>query len=549
MKPNRLTILLAICSGIFLGCAFPPVPAGILAFFAFVLFFIVFEQIDTYGRAFGYSYLIFLVFNVITLYWTGGFTHGRDGYLMLAGGALVVVHPVFFFIPVAAMIFLRRQFSARVSVLSFPFLWVAFEYLHSKGEMAFPWLTVGNTQTYNTATIQFAAFTGVYGISFWILTVNVLLYLVYSRIAAGRWQPLSGGALSAVVGIFLLFLLPTFYGMNVLREEPPTHYAQSPDVRVAIVQPNIDPFEKWVDTVKDRQLDVLRTMTRRLPAVDLVLWPETAVPFYILSPENRLTFALIKHDVDSLHTSLLTGIPDSHIYRGDEKAPKSSKITRGGIRYDTYNGSMLLQAGRDTVQRYSKTLLVPFGERVPFSEELSFLNAMQWNFGLGGWGIGNDTTVFQVQKADSTGTSFRFAAVICYESIYPGYVAAFVKKGAEFLTVITNDSWWGNTSGAYQHRQFAALRAVENRRWIARCGNGGISCLIDPYGHFVETTDLYTRTTLIGNVQRRTDLTFYTEHGDWFAELVTVLSLLILAAAAGKHTYSTLRQRQDDESH
>jgi apolipoprotein N-acyltransferase len=168
---------------------------------------------------------------------------------------------------------------------------------------------------------------------------------------------------------------------------------------------------------------------------------------------------------------------------------------------------------------------------------------MRWNLGLGGWGIGRDSTLFAFR--DASGDSVKFASFICYESIYPGYVAGYVRRGAQFLTVITNDSWWGNTSGAYQHKQFATLRAIENRRWLVRCANGGISCAIDPSGRTVAETEMYTRSVLRVSVTPSRELTFFSIHGDWIAELSLIMSLCILVASGGSRFYKRFRAQQD----
>jgi apolipoprotein N-acyltransferase len=215
--------------------------------------------------------------------------------------------------------------------------------------------------------------------------------------------------------------------------------------------------------------------------------------------------------------------------------------------YNSWNSSILLQPNDDTIQKYSKIKLVPFAERVPWSDVLSFMNAMYWNFGLGGWAVGEDTTVFQFKTRNTT--SVFFSNLICYESIYPGFTSEFVRKGAQFLTIITNDSWWGNTSGAYQHKQYAIFRAIENRRWIARCANGGISCFIDPFGRVVESSELFTQKILYGNIVPNNVLTFYSQHGDWFAESCLIVSLLALMACVGKIFYFKIRKEQEDEIH
>jgi apolipoprotein N-acyltransferase len=124
--------------------------------------------------------------------------------------------------------------------------------------------------------------------------------------------------------------------------------------------------------------------------------------------------------------------------------------------------------------------------------------------------------------------------MICYESVYPNYVREFVKRGAEFLVVITNDSWWGNTSGAYQHASFASLRAVETRRWVVQCANGGISMIVDPTGTTRLATSLYSKTQFVSDIFLRSEMTFYVKYGDLIAQLCIAASVMILIAAVMK---------------
>ena len=526
-----------------LGISFPPFQTGIFAAIAFIPFFILFESIEDYPTAFRYSYLWLFVFHCITLYWAGGFTHGKDGFLMLAGTALLVFHPFFYYPFVWAFMFFRKQFGFKASIFTFPLFWIGIEYTRSIGEYSFPWLTLGNTQTYDLSVIQIASVTGVYGISFWLLCLNVLIYFLYAKITVKDWKPLSPQAIIFAFVLIAFYLFPKIYGRIQLNKS--AEVKQHTQFRVGIVQPNIDPFEKWEKSV-DAQLAIHQQLTNELAKqhVDLVLWPETAVPFYILDPNNRYYFNLIKHQVDSLNLNLLTGMPDIHYYHENESIPKSSKTAKNGERYDSYNSSMLLQHGIPEVQTYSKMILVPYAERVPYSDELSFLNAMKWNFGLGGWGFGKDTTVFQFYANNSEA---KFSNLICYESVYPGFITNFVRKGAQFLTVITNDSWWGNTSGARQHQQYAILRAVENRRWVARCANGGISCFIDPYGNIFQPTTMFTQVTITQDISLNDELTFYSKHGDWLAESCIILGLFLLSASAGKKIYYSIRKRDSDE--
>lgn len=540
--PSRLRYFLLVLSGVMLGFSFPPFHTGVFAAFAFVPLFIVFEEMRSIGKSFRASYVAFFVFSFLSLWWVGGFIHGKDLYLMMAGTSLLIAHPLFMFVPIIFFTLIHRYSNYTAAVLSFPFIWTAFEYLHSITQFAFPWLCLGNTQTYDLSAIQFASYTGVYGVSFWLLCINVVAYFLYKKLATNAWQPLSRQSIAAMFVIIVIYFLPKFYGNIVLQQKETSRGGKS--VYVGIVQPNIDPFEKWQGHA-EQQLAVLRDMTLQFSGrgIDLAVWPETAIPFFIFTSKHQHMLQQLRDLVDSINVSLFSGVPDFIYYTDPGEAPKSSRVVQEtGQRYDYFNSSMLLQPRDPQVQKYAKMILVPFSERVPYAELFTFFPWLQWGFGLGGWAIGKDTTVFRLRTLDSS--EVRFSNLICYESIYPGFVAQFVRRGAQFLTIITNDSWWDDTFGPYQHQQYAVMRAIENRRWVARCANGGISCFIDPFGNIIQATKMLARTTLIGEIQTNDERTFYSNHGDVFAQLCMIVSGLVVATAFGRKFYNVYRTRQ-----
>ncbi len=540
---TKRQLFIALLSGILLGTAFPPFPSGVTAFVGIILLLFLLERCENYLNAFRLSYLTLFIWHIIVGYWSGGFTHGRDVYQMLGGAGLLILNPFFYLIPVAAFQFIRRYFSLHSAIVSFPFTWLSVEFFRAKTEIALPWVTLGNTQTYNLHVIQFASITGVYGVSFWILSISVALYFIVSKFLKREWNPTSIQSIASLFLILIAYLLPYVYGYFELKAS--SQQTNLPKARVALIQPNIDPFEKWKSD-KFEPFNLHREMMKELDGkdIDLVLWSETAIPFYLLHPNNLFYLEQLKEELRSSKLNLLTGVPDIEFYSDEKDAPKSSKLNQDGIRYQNFNGSILLRYDSDSIQRYHKKLLVPFAERVPFSDELNFLNAFQWDLGLGGWGRGNEFTVFDFKTKNNA--TAKFSNLICFESIFPGFVTEFVRNGAQFLTIITIDSWWGNTSGAYQHQQYAVFRAIENRRWIARCATGGISCIIDPFGNILQPSELFTRQIIIGELELRNEMTFYTRHGDWFAGLCILIASMFIVSALGKKYYLFIRTQQEN---
>ena len=530
---RRFLLLLSVSSGVLLGVSFPPIPLGVLAFFGLVPLFILADYVDGHLPTLRYAYVAFLVFNAIVLYWIGGFVHGNDLWMMLGGAGLVLIHPLFFLVPISIYLLVRNHVGLLFAQVLFPFLWVAFEYLHSLGQPAFPWLTLGNTQVYDLEQIQFITATGVYGVSFLIVTINVLAYNLYRTMAFRGWSLASPKGIVIAFIIVILYSGPKVYGSLILKN----HERGTPgrSLNVGLVQTDADPWGKWREK-RESQLSLHLQKSRDLGfhEPDFVIWPETAMPFYLLHSGSVSEFSRVRTFVDSTGIAVLTGTPLIQYYKDTENPPGSRKLQGSDNYYENFNGAVLIRPMVPEVQTYAKMLLVPFGERVPYSEYLSLLNLLEWDAGLGGWARGRDSTIFSFDRSrfsDGRG-SVRFATLICYESIYPGYTASYVRKGAEFLIVITIDSWWGRTSGPYQHLLIGRLRAVENRRWIARCASGGISCFIDPYGRIIDRTGLFTQSTLVGNIGLSTDQTFYTRHGDLFAKGCTFLTALGLFGAA-----------------
>ncbi len=517
-RSTQQFLLLSLASGILLGCSFPPIPFGIIATVAFVPFLFLVERIRTYGSMFRYAYTTFFIFCLVSVYWVGGFTHHKDPYLMLAGGALLLWQPLFFCFPALIYFFIRRKIGLRWGIFSFPFVWITFEWLYALGEFSFPWLTLGNTQTYSLEKIQFIEYTGVYGISLLLLIINILIFIALNP----EWN-FSLRKKFTLIGIAtLLYVLPNFYGMM-------RHHAPEPSatrIKIGIVQPNTDPWEKWegAGTLAGRW----RLVQSYLPIFDqlkkdsasIVVLPETAILFDI--PTHTEHYSLLKKFIDSLDISIVSGYVKTKYYYNNDAPAGSSLIKGTNIFYDSYNAVICIQPNTETAQTYSKMRLVPFAERIPYADKVVFLiEPLRWGVGISNWGIGKDSTIFH-----HSATNTNFLGMICYESIFPEFVANFVNKGAEYLIFITNDSWWGNTSGARQHNQYAVLRAIENRRWVVRCANGGISSFIDPNGTMYNATTMYTQTSIAHWIEKNSTKTFYTTHGDWLARFCAIVAAI-----------------------
>jgi apolipoprotein N-acyltransferase len=525
----------AVMSGFLLGFSFPPSPFYSLAYIAFIPFFYIFAHFGSYNQVAKYSYLFLLVFHLLTVYWTGGYSVGKDIWMMTAGSAVIFLHPILFLPFILASFFVRKRLGIVPGLIAFAMFWTSFEYLHSLGEYSFPWLTIGNSQAYDLNRIQIIEYSSIYGLTLLIFAFNILAFLVLWKIANSIWK-FRLLSMSAVLALLVaLYFGPVLYGKWIIKKES---IESGKTVCVGVIQPNFDPWDKWGGGSREKwdsyfyQFNTYIEETKKLARYkpDIIFWPETAIPFPILLPRYLTYLSTLQLLVDTLQLPIFTGLPTIEYFDSLNAPATAQRMSGTDIFAESYNSAIFVQPKCLPGPIHKKSILVPFAERIPYAETFRFLiEPLKWNVGISSWGKGEDTLIYTlplIRKGIS-----KFSGMICYESSYPNYVREFVKRGAEFLVVITNDSWWGNTSGAYQHASFASLRAVETRRWVVQCANGGISLIVDPTGTMHMVTSLYSKTRFVSDIYLRSEMTFYVKYGDFIAQLCLTASVMILIAA------------------
>jgi apolipoprotein N-acyltransferase len=517
---------LLVLSGIFLGISFPPFPFPftILMLVGLIPYFIVIEKRKKLIEINSATYLMAFVFGLITIYWVGSWQKEADPFLMISGALLLFVNPVFFLIPSTLLYYSRKIFPSSATLFLFPLFWVTYEYVYMLTDLSFPWLTLGNGLPHFTAFIQAADIVGTMGLSLIVVFINILFYKGISYYPSKKKR----SYVHLLIGIFIIIVL-LVYGAVRLN----TFKISDKTIRVGLIQPNLDPWEKWsgssVDDLTHTYLDMSRQAVNK--GAKLIVWPETALPVFLLNEAYRDPLDSIYSFIEKNKIYLLTGMPD---IRYDEKGPKlpsDSKYSKeGNFYYRTYNAIYLFSPYSGETQRYGKMKLVPFGERVPFVDTFPFLgDLIKWGVGITGWNVGKDTLVFQlpVNKTLEKDT-LKLNGLVCYESIYPDFVAGFIHKGAQLIIVVTNDSWYGNSSGPYQHKEMSVLRAVENRRTVLRAANGGISCIIDPLGRTVIQSNMFTKDVIVKDVPIETGETIYTKTHAVIPILSSVFSIWVI---------------------
>ncbi|MGB5289046.1 MAG: apolipoprotein N-acyltransferase [Ignavibacteriaceae bacterium] len=499
--------LLLILSGIVLGISFPPFPFPftLLIFVGLIPYLLVLNNrvgLASISRA---TFIFGFVFSLVTVYWVGSWTSEADPYLMMSGAALILAYPCVMLIPSTLYYLAKKVFPKFDALWLFPIFWVTLEYLLTLTDLRFPWLLLGHGLAKFNLFIQGADIIGTNGLSLIVAYINVLLFKSFFEKKLNENYNLKP-AIAALI-IFLCLLIYGIYKNSSFKISERT-------VTVGIVQPDLNPWDKW----KPRNLNQL-LMNYLDPSeecldegAELILWPETALPVYAFGGSFPFVEDSIFNFINKNNVSLLTGMPDCVYYSDKAKVPEHAKYSESGdFYYTTYNAVLGLNPGSRKIQRYGKMKLVPIGERVPFVDHFAFLGEIfKWGVGITSWNVGQDTTVFKI--FNNTLDTINVGGLVCYESVDPAFVTAFVQKGAEMITVVTNDSWYGKSSGPYQHKDFAILRAVENRRSVVRSANGGISCIINAKGEILSETELYTKTTLVGEVPLQDEKTFFTQN-------------------------------------
>ncbi|HEX7320537.1 MAG TPA: apolipoprotein N-acyltransferase [bacterium] len=479
-----MTVFLVLLSALLLSLSFHPLPLHFLAWVGLVPVLFVIDRATprrafAIGLAFGSCFALFSLFWIIFLQ-----IPATVKLIMIFGVVLLFLyHGLFFAVSFAA--------SVQTSLWCLPLFISGLELVKGIGEIGFPWLSLGYSQTHYPLVIQQASVYGLYGLSLWLVLLNVA---VYKLLRARKWQ--------YAIAAILIFCAPVVYGAFRMKSQAGGHR-----LVVGIVQPNIDPNLKFTRELRDQTFNRLLDLSARCveyarvqyrAPCDIIIWPESATPIFLKSANvfQKKVFAF----VDSVQTPLLSGTP---IYDQNHK--------------NIYNGAVLMEPGSVLRQEYRKVHLVPFGEHIPYDRYVPLFRKV--DLGEGDYDPGSDFTVFRLKNA-------AFSCLICFESIFPELSRRFVREGAHFLVNITNDGWFGRISGSQQHNDMAILRAVENGVPLVRCANTGISMVTDEYGRILGTCGLFKEDILVREIYPDHSKTVYNTVGD----LLPVGSLIIATA-------------------
>jgi len=504
---SRKHYFIAVFSGLLLTACFPRLGLAFVAWGALVPLLYLAAR-NKPPACFTLGWLAGLFHGLSLLYWIT-YVVNRYGSLPLPVSLgicflLVAYLAIFPGLFCAGLSWLRNRGLPWLSAA--PFLWVTLELGKSRLITGFPWENLGYSQYSWLPVIQMADLTGVFGISLILVLSNVLIFtLLFStnrqRKALTRLYPF----------LLLIFLVSIVvgYGSWRLTSLEGNH---GPSFKVALVQGNIAQDTKWDPAFQQTTLEKYWRLTREVAKhqAQLVIWPETATPFYFLA-DRKNTETLLRQ-VREVQIPLLFGSP---AYR------------RKGELLRLYNRAYLLDGHGMLIGYYDKIHLVPFGEYVPWKKILFFVDKLVQ--AAGDFASGEQAVVLDLPPA-------KAGVLICYEAIFPELSRDLVNAGANFLVNLTNDAWFGRSSAPYQHLSMAVLRSVENRVPMARCANTGISGFIDSRGRILGVTSLFEDATMHDTIQLGNGKTLYTRYGDWVAWICLFVTVLVFG-------YSIVRKR------
>ncbi len=457
--------------------------------------------------------LTFVLWIAMSCFWVGFATP-------LAFAMVPVVGMTFMFVPFALWHKLTRSAAPVVKWTLLITLWLVMEAAYSYGDISFPWLTLGNGFARGVELVQWYSITGVFGGSLWALISNVVLSWVLCELLKGQRNMRAVAVWMVVVVVPVGVSLGMWWGFEENQRE-------QDEIKVAILQPNIDPYgEKFSSLSQSAQTDIMLDLAGSLSGTpDYYVAPETALSSLWLHQSqvdeqvNKIREFITQYNPSA---EMVIGASTYRLMDIDEQPDYNSHPIRSGTQmrhFKGYNSALWIDSS-EVVDIYHKAKLVVGAELLPYP---AFFNGISnlINLDLGGFS-GNLARSTQREVYDGIGTA------ICYEALYSEFCTEYIKRGARALFVISNDGWWGDTPGYHGLFHISRLRAIENRRWIARSANTGISGIIDPQGRVIETLGWDERGAIEGVIYARADRTFYSVWGDVVIRISFYVMMLML---------------------
>jgi len=471
-------------------------------------------------KFFGHLFCSMLLWNVLSTWWV---------YNSTAVGSFLAFGFNSLFMALVLLLFhlTKKKLGIIVGYFSLIIYWIAFEYLHLHWDLSWPWLTLGNVFAMRPEYVQWYEFTGVLGGTLWVLIANLFFFAVarniFNRDLLSQLRRINSAI--ALTACAILIITPMIFSLWLYKR----HVRIGNPVKIAVVQPNIDPYNEKFNGTGDEQLARMLQLASTVidSTTDFAVFPETALPDGIWE-ENLAQHPQIVTLKRFIHAfpniTVVIGASTFKAYPDSTKISETARKLSGSNNYfDVFNTALMIDRN-DSIQIYHKTRLVPGVEKMPYPKIFGFLEKYAISIGgtSGSLGIQNDRTIFM------TPNKTPVAPAVCYESIYGDYLSNDIREGAQIIFIITNDGWWGNTPGYRQHMNYARLRAIEFRKSIARSANTGISCFINQRGDILKKTDWWKPDAISEVLLKNKIKTFYARHGDYLGVIASYCAVILL---------------------
>lgn len=532
-RENILLWSLVAASAVLMSIPFLVPNTGLLALIGFVPLLCMDRIADMTGRkrVWILHYATFVLWNAITTFWVCNATVG--------GGIFAVFANAFQMSLIFGLFrYSKKKFSGALPYIFLAVMWIAWERFYFDAEISWPWLVLGNAFARSTWAVQWYEYTGSLGGSLWIWACNLGTFGIMTALSDGRWNSFNIKAKSAATAsLAIAFALPLAVSPFIGKKYTGA-MDEGSSLPVLIVQPNIDPYNKFQAMTQDQQNAILTSLAG--PVLEKRLQDSCTGPMLVIAPET-FTSDIICGDYqrsrtwrritnflkDYPGTDMLFGA-SSYEYTASEKAPSATaRKVRDGLWVESHNSALMVD-GTARTEIFHKSKLVVAVEKTPYPALFCRIDDLLG--GVMGRCVGQEE-ISLLHVGQEPG-SIPVGCAVCYESVYGEYCTGYVKKGAKALTVITNDAWWGDTPGYRQHLHYACLRAIETRRAIARCANTGISAIISPEGKITARTEWWKPAVIEGKIPLRDDITFFVAHGDITGRVCTFIFCLLLLALA-----------------
>ena len=521
--PKRL--LLSLLTPLLLWLSWPEGGFTPLIFIAFIpLLFVDLDlensEVKRKGRKlFWYAYLSFGMWNLLGTWWL---IYASPAALV----ATIIINGLVMALVFSLYSIIKKNLDKQRAYLSLAFLWICEETLHKDWDFSFPWLNLGNAFAERISWVQWYEYTGAFGGTLWVWAVNILLFLSFKAFLEHKRRK----RLISQTLIILLFLVvvPILWSKNTFNK----YLIKGDKAQVVAVQPNFNVYSEKFQIPEREQLNKLLRLADSLigPKTDLVIGPETMIISGLY--EDRLDQAssiiALQNFSAKNQVPLLIGAATTQFYEASAKTKTSRLHSKSGLYYDIFNSALLID-GQSYPQIYHKSKLVVGVEMMPLSAILTpLLGEIAEDFGgiSGAHGTQENREVFKNSR-----NNINAAPIICWESDFGEYVTDFTRMESNFFALITNDDWWDNTQGHIQRMHYAKIRAVENRRDIARAANTGISCFIDQRGEVYQRTNYREDAVIIGTLNLNEELTYYAKSGDFLSRISLFISGFLLLFA------------------